>query len=758
MRKASLHMVVIAALGLSGCTGLKYASEERPLFASFDIAFTGTPEADPRGALEELQGVVTPTPNTSLFGRRPTVALFNMTKEPKRPNKGLRNLLKYKIGSPPVYLDQVPLDDIVAALENRMHNRGYFKARASHRVESHGRTASVVFTVQPGQPHRLRNILYADSSAQADTLEQRIHRARRRATIAPGDPYQLSKLIEERNRVAGTLRNTGYYRLSEDDLVFVADTTVGGLLVDIRLRVKNEAGADERRRYTVGDVYVHGDHDPVLPPSDTTVVDSLLYIDYLNMYRPRSITRGVFVEPDKPFSQRRTDQTQQFLGSYGVFSGVKVDYTEDSIQLGILRADVLLTPMKRFSLFSELNAVSKSNNFAGPGLKVGFKDRDLFRGAELLTVDMNTRFETQLAGAGKGTNAYEIGAKAALSVPRILVFNFLRSARSYVPSTRVEIGYGLFRRIGLYGLESANLAYSYVWRQNVRVWHDLRIPDISYNNLYYTSPSFDAFLSANLAIRRSFEEQFILGAGYTYTRSTQRRRNDRSWFLMSFGVDEGGNLTSLFSTIGGPRPEEGYTLFGERYSQFVRVRPEVRWYQAVGTHGSQVVGRVLASVAAPYGNSSTVPYVKQFFSGGTNSIRAFRARSVGPGTYRPSDDSNLLIDQVGDIKFEANIEFRWTISGFVKAAVFADAGNVWLINDDPQRPGGTFNFNTAVDELAFGGGAGIRFDPEVIVVRLDLATPLRRPDLPQGDRWVFNDQFARLSDNFIFNIAIGYPF
>jgi outer membrane protein assembly factor BamA len=227
---------------------------------------------------------------------------------------------------------------------------------------------------------------------------------------------------------------------------------------------------------------------------------------------------------------------------------------------------------------------------------------------------------------------------------------------------------------------------------------------------------------------------------------------------MSFGVDEGGNLTSLFSTIGGPRPEEGYTLFGERYSQFVRVRPEVRWYQAVGTHGSQVVGRVLASVAAPYGNSSTVPYVKQFFSGGTNSIRAFRARSVGPGTYRPSDDSNLLIDQVGDIKFEANIEFRWTISGFVKAAVFADAGNVWLINDDPQRPGGKFNFNTAVDELAFGGGAGIRFDPEVIVVRLDLATPLRRPDLPQGDRWVFNDQFARLSDNFIFNIAIGYPF
>lgn len=757
MRALIGHSALLVAMLLTGCTGLKHASEERPLFGAFEIEFTEPPEADPRAALEELQGLVTPAPNTSFFGRRPTVALYNMTKEPKRPNKGLRNLLKYKIGSAPVYLDQVPLDNIVAAMANRMHNRGYFTARASHRVVPHQKTASVVFTVEPGLPHRLRTITYADSSA-ADTLEQRIHRAKRRATIAPGDPYHLTKLIEERNRVAGTLRNTGYYRLNEDDLVFVADTTVGDRQVDIRLRVKTETGAAERRRYTVGEVYVHGDYDAVLPPGDTTFVDSLHYIEYLNMYRPHTITRGVFVQSGKPFSQRRTDLTQQYLGSYGVFSGVKVDYTEDSTRLGRLIADVRLTPMQRFSLFSELNAVSKSNNFAGPGLKVGFKDRDLFRGAELLTVDLNTRFETQLAGAGKGTNAYEIGAKAALSVPRILIFNFLRSARSFAPTTRIEMGYGLFRRIGLYGLESANLAYSYVWRQNVRVWHDLRIPDVSYNNLYYTSPIFDAFLSENLAIRRSFEEQFILGAGYTYTRSTQRGRADRSWLLMSFGIDEGGNLTSVFSKIGGPRPEEGYTLFGERYSQFVRVRPEVRWYQAVGTHGSQIVARVLASVAAPYGNSSTVPYVKQFFSGGTNSIRAFRARSVGPGTYRPSDDSNLLIDQVGDIKFEANVEYRWTISGFVKAALFADAGNVWLINDDPQRPGGQFNFNTALDELAFGGGAGIRFDPEVIVVRLDLATPLRRPDLPQGDRWVFNDQFPRLSDNFIFNIAIGYPF
>ena len=135
---------------------------------------------------------------------------------------------------------------------------------------------------------------------------------------------------------------------------------------------------------------------------------------------------------------------------------------------------------------------------------------------------------------------------------------------------------------------------------------------------------------------------------------------------------------------------------------------------------------------------------------------------MGPGTYAPDPDSipnNLLVDQVGDILFEANLEYRFPIgTGYLRGALFADIGNVWLINEDPDRPGGKFDWSTAPDELAMGAGFGLRFDPEVIVVRLDLATPLRRPDLPAGDRWTFDDQQPRLSDNFILNFAIGYPF
>jgi outer membrane protein assembly factor BamA len=170
-------------------------------------------------------------------------------------------------------------------------------------------------------------------------------------------------------------------------------------------------------------------------------------------------------------------------------------------------------------------------------------------------------------------------------------------------------------------------------------------------------------------------------------------------------------------------------------------------------------------VAAPYDNSTTIPFVKQFYSGGTNSLRGFRARSVGPGTYSPETDpnqdyadDNLQVDQVGDIKFESNIEYRFPIAGAMKGALFTDVGNVWLWNEDPQRPGGQFHLDQMMQELAVAAGFGLRYDPQIIVVRLDLGAPLRRPDLPEGDRWVFDDQYPQLFDNVILNIAIGYPF
>jgi hypothetical protein len=750
-----LVVALMVLLGTS-CTGLKYASEERPMFTAYALRWAEAPPDDAKEAMRELESVVTPTPNNSLFGMRPTVALHNMVREPNKP-KGLRNLLKYRIGNAGVYLDQVPLDDITRALENRMHNRGHFSCSARYTVQAKGRKASVTWKVAPGPVHRIRSILVGDPKGTG--LDSALASLRSILQVGSGMPYHLATLTAERDRVSDRLRNQGWFRLRPEDLLWVADTTVGAFGVDLHLRVKPGISEAKRTAYTIGSVTVHGDRDDVLPPADTTLVDGLYYVNYLGMYRPEIIARGVYLRPGDTYSLRRADLTQRHLTSFGVFRNVFINFVDDSLRLGVLNAEVLLMPQKRFSLFSELNAISKSNNFAGPGLKVGFRDRDLFRGAEQFTIDLNGRFETQIAGAGRGTNAYEISAKAGLSIPRMVLLPFLRTARSSVPQTNIELGYGLFRRVNLYGLESANAGIGYLWREDRRTWHDLRLLDVSFNNLYYTSDLFEEFLAQNPAIRRSFDEQFIIGFGYTWTRSTRRSTAQRHWAVYTLGGDEGGLLTSaIYRGIEGPRPEVGYTMFGQRFSQFVRLRPELRLYQVVGRGTDQIVFRIMTHAAFAYGNSNTVPFVKQFFAGGPNSLRGFPARSVGPGSYVGADVANLLIDQVGDLRLEANLEYRFTMSGIFKGALFADAGNVWLLNEDPQRPGGRFDPQDFYREIAMNAGFGLRIDPEVIVVRLDLAAPLRRPDLPDGDRWVFNDLDARWRRNFILNIAIGYPF
>ncbi|MFZ1331932.1 MAG: hypothetical protein WAR83_07085, partial [Flavobacteriales bacterium] len=289
LKTPTTYLVLIAVIAMCGCRGLKYATPEKPLFAGYEVRFNQTPEADAAGAQAELEDVVEPKPNNTVFGMRPTVALYNMTKEPKREGKGLRNLLKYKIGSKPVYFEEVPLKDVDAALANRMNNRGYFSAAAKHETNSKGRTATVDFFVTPGRVHRIKSIDYTDSSrtvASIDTLEKHIQMAKEKSPLEPGDPYHLDALITERTRVADELRNMGFYRFKDNDLEFAADTTVGDHQVDMRLRIKLATGDVERIRYRLSEVFVHGDHDDLLSPNDTFPEDSLKYINYLNMFRP----------------------------------------------------------------------------------------------------------------------------------------------------------------------------------------------------------------------------------------------------------------------------------------------------------------------------------------------------------------------------------------------------------------------------------------------------------------------------------------
>jgi outer membrane protein assembly factor BamA len=531
------------------------------------------------------------------------------------------------------------------------------------------------------------------------------------------------------------------------------------------LLLKPDIPEESRKAYRLGEVMVYDDFSLQDYHPDTAIIGNYIYLSDHHYYKPKTILDAVFLEKDSLYSTTLHYNTLSYLMGLNVYKYANARFTKSDSIANTLNVDVALTPHKKKTLGAEVSAQLKTNNYLGPGVKLSYKNRNTFRGAEMLSINLGTRFETQFSGEYQGQTNYEITLDATLSLPRLVPFKFgEKTARQYVPTTNITIGGGLFSRIELYELHSFYTSLGYHWRSSKKISQIFRPADISFTNLAKSSQEFDDYLNENPTIKKSFEEQFILGASYSFTYSTLFDKQKKTNLFYMGSIDVAGNVATLISTavLGyWPSSENQHKILGLPYAQYVRLRNEVRFFVNMSKKHNFGI-RVILGNGIPYGNSNILPYVKQFYVGGTNSVRAFRARTVGPGTYlTPDSISGVYIDQSGDIKVESSLEYRFTIYKYLKGAAFVDAGNIWLYSDDPQRPGGKFNINTFYREFALGTGFGFRLDFSVAVIRFDFAYPLRKPYLPEGERWIFN---AGKSGNqwdgreMVFNVAIGYPF
>ncbi len=421
----------------------------------------------------------------------------------------------------------------------------------------------------------------------------------------------------------------------------------------------------------------------------------------------------------------------------------------------------------------EAQAVSKSNNFVGPGVSFTFTNRNFFRGAELFQLKLNSSYEVQMSRQiSQPLNSFEVGFESSLTVPRFISpIRIDYSSRKFLPKTQFKVGYNLQNRVGFFRLNSFTTGFGYLWKETADRSHELFPIDINYVRTDKTSHSFDSLLARNTVLAKSFENQFIIGTRYSYTLNTQlredvldkfrpRRLREHNFYFNGV-LDIAGNLmNAIQNQVYGSNHGEPHELFGSPYSQYVKGEADFRYYWQIDRQ-NKIAARLIWGAGYAYGNSTTLPYVKQFSIGGSNSIRAFPARSIGPGTYH-QDTTLRFIDQRGDIKLEGNLEYRFDIVRSFKGALFLDAGNIWLVRDDNVRTGGKFDKDLFLDQLAVGTGVGFRFDFSFFVLRFDIAFPLRKPWLPEGQRWVTRE-IDLLSprwrgDNLIFNIAIGYPF
>lgn len=747
-----------------GCSNTKYLPEGDLLYTggSVEVKDSILKKKERKELAKELEGLLRPKPNKSILGLRPKLWIYNIAGEPKK-QKGFRYWLRNKVGEEPVLFSKVDLDYNASVLRNYAENKGYFKTRVSADSTVRNKRVTAEYTVTPKKRYIIKSVIFPDDSLKMSKI---IGRSSRRSLLKVGKPYDLDLIKAERERIDARLKEKGYYYFNPDYLLAQVDSSKGDHEVKIRLVIKNETPAKALRAYKIDKIFVYpnyalGNDSMVYRQKDIKQYKDFTIIDTADTFKPRIFDRTIYFKKGDLYNRKDHNLTLNRFVNLGTFSFVKNEFRpSDSID-NALNSYYYLTLLPKKFIRVEVIGKTNSASYTGTELNVNWNNRNFFRGAELFTFSVFGGADFQMGGVNRGKNIYKLGAETSLTWPRFISPFNIQGNSEFVPRTKATLRYEYQKRTQLYALNSFNGTFGYLWKENIRKDHQLNVIDITYVSPNHVTDEYLADIDKDPALGKVIEKQLIFGPtySYTYTNTMQKRRKNTIYF--NGELDLAGNITGLV-TGASYKKDNVKTIFDVPFSQYVKIKSDFRHYLKLSKE-SELASRLIVGAGFAYGNSNTLPTSKQFVVGGTNSIRAFRARTLGPGSYviPPGTNENYTPDQSADLKLEFNTEYRAKLFSIVRGAVFFDAGNIWLLNADPNKPGAEIS-KDFMKELAIGAGVGLRFDLSFLVLRTDLAIPLRNPALPDGQRWVidkidFGDGAWR-KDNLILNIAIGYPF
>lgn len=737
---------------MQSCAIKKYIPEDERLYTGAEVEIKSDSvinnEAQLKSVLEEA---LRPKPNTKFLGLRPGLHYYYKMQQ---EHPGFINKFLYKkIGEAPVYQSDVNPYEVEEILVNRMENRGFFYSETISEFEEKEKEASVKYTVSALAP-------YTIASYQLDSLPQPAYSAIKKSVadtkLSEGMRFDLSNMKMERERIDSDLKIEGYYNFNPGFLIFEADTNqYDKKRFDLFLRLKKEVPQKSIVPYKISKINIYPNYDVKDSTSnDVARFNEKNYVNNENFFKPKYLDRFITLEEGQRYNPKTSKNTARRLSSIGAYKFVNIQYTEkDSLlsdSLGILEANIYLSPLNRRAVRAEIQAVSKSNNFAGPGVALTYSNRNLFHGGETLNTTAKFGYEMQAGGGGNsGKTSVELGLKNELIFPRVIFPVKINNDlfKYSIPKTKTGISIDYLARTKLYALLSGTAQFGYVWQANRYITHDVIPISINYTKLSNTTKEFDSILDQNPFLKKSFEQQFISGLNYSFTYNGMVDTAKKHQFFINSTLDVAGNSISLFGKDNGTGRKE---FIGLEYAQYAKADVDLRYHFNFGKE--QVIAtRLFGGYGHPYGNSEIMPYVKQYYSGGPYSVRAFRIRSLGPGTY--SDDDNPksnYFDLTGNIRLEANIEYRFPIYSFFKGAVFVDAGNIWNSKPNEAFDGKDKFTSNFINELGMGAGVGLRVDVQGFVLRFDFAAPFHDPSEAKS----FNLDVKET----VFNFGIGYPF
>ncbi len=789
---------IILALLLSGsCTGLRQLDENQVLYTGSRVSVEPVDESIPnkKEVKSELEAVIRPDPNTRILISRPRLWIYNIMGE--TGGSGIDHWIQTNLGRPPVLFEDVDTERTARLMQNRLYNMGYFDGEIDYQVREKTRRASVDYHISVKPPYRIRSIFMPEDDTP---VVSKIGLSMEESILESGQIYRLQSLRDERDRIDQYLKELGYFYFHPDYLIFIADTTAGDRLVDLYLRIKPAAPPMALRSYTMRNIYIDtggretGDFEdtgqgaasfeesapesgvPEHPDEEAGMseepgqepqkeINDGVYIvageDYL---KPHVLNRAVFLEQGQIYANRDRRRTLSYLMGLEIFRFVNLRFNPVVNNAGnnYLDARIMLIPLERRAVSTELRGVSKSNDFAGPGITGTYLNRNLLGGAEQLRISIDGAFETLLGESG--VNSIEAGITTELKIPRLVPFDIGWITPELIPATRMSLSLNYLNRTDAFSLASFRSEFGYLWNPSLRTQQRLTPFVFNVFGLGSVAPEYEELFDRDALLRRGLFEQFILGSQYSYLYNSQLDGISNEDWYFNLNLDVAGNslwMASNYLGIGGADDEGDRQIFGQSFSQYGKADLDFRYYVNIGSD-TRLATRFIAGIGIPYGNSTSLPYTKLFTIGGTQSIRAFHPRRLGPGSYTPPEELETAFNiyQAGEIKLEMNMEFRYAFSNIIKGAIFADAGNIWNLYEDEDVPGGRFEYPGFLQEIALGTGMGLRLDFTFFLLRLDLAFPLFDPRDAAGDYFQpvrpFDSRWRR--DHLVFNLAIGYPF
>lgn len=768
--KINNHITFISMVGLlfflASCSNIKYLPQGENLYVKGIVKLEGDTTFKKK-YIKPLEGLLEsnlrPSPNSSILGLRPKLFIYNLARSAKT-EKGIKGWLKYKVGEPPVLLSSVNRQYNEDLLKNRLENLGFFQAETRSDTTVKHRRATITYFAKPNPNYKINEVHFEVDSTKA--IGGIVIQTKETSLLKKGRPYNLDVIKNERDRIDNELKERGFYYSDPDNFLVQVDSTIGDHKVNMYVKLKEETPTRAREQFHINNIYIYPDYSlnqgdyPLGSRDSSDFYKGYYIVDPDHTYRKFSLARTMFFQKGDLYNRRNHNLAISQLVGLGTFKFVKNTFVPIDTGKNLLDVYYYLTPLPTKAV--RLEVIGKTASvYNGSEVNLSWLHRNAFKSAELLRLSIFGGYEFQTGGnVDLNSSFYRFGANARLSFPRLIAPFDWTATRQFVPHTNISLGYEFMNRRNAYRLNSLSTSFGYDWKENARKEHELNLLEIGLVRPGSINPAYELQIANNPNLRHAIERQFTFGPNYyfTFTNTMEVQRKNTQYFRA--GVDLSGNI---YGIIKGADYNKGkiYKLLNTDFSQYIKVEGDFRNYTKIGLK-SQFAARAMMGYGYSYGNSKELPYVKQFYTGGPNSLRAFRAREIGPGSYNPLTGAGLYIpDMTGDIKIEVNAEYRPYLFSIVKGAAFVDAGNIWLLHEDLNKPGGKFSKDFLKD-MAVGAGIGLRFDFSFLVLRTDLAIPLRIPYLPPGEKWVINKidfgspEWRR--NNLIFNLAIGYPF